>query len=379
MKFRLWAADTFRFSVQGPEIHRFLNHAAAAGVRLRRVRWQKDGCSAAADGIDRRRLEKIAEDGGWVITVTARRGPEALLQTRPGLAAGMILFLVLLKFLGGFVWCVDFGAMDADLQPMMRQLLADCAIHEGTRLTKPLLQAAQAEALRRSETFGWISLNFIGGCLSIESTPAQTRTVREPPPAAGLYARADGVILAVEIESGFAAVEPGQTVTVGQPLAAAEKPDRKGNAVIQGAQGRIVARVQRQYTASRSLTVRTCAYTGRSTERTMLYLPGYTRTEETGAPLRSAETQTEWQPLRLGRLALPGCLCRVTSRERAVQTLTYPEGTAAALALRDCRAQLLQEFPDAEIEAEQREISAQNQTVQACVTYIFTADIAARQ
>ena len=54
---------------------------------------------------------------------------------------------------------------------MMRQLLADCAIHEGTRLTKPLLQAAQAEALRRSETFGWISLNFIGGCLSIESTP----------------------------------------------------------------------------------------------------------------------------------------------------------------------------------------------------------------
>ena len=153
MKLRLWAADTFRFSVQGPEIHRFLNQSAAAGVRLRRVRWQKDGCSAAADGIDRRRLEKIAADGGWVITVTARRGPgrraEVLLQTRPGLVAGMILFLVLLKFLGGFVWCVDFGAMHADLQPMMRQLLADCAIHEGTRLTKPLLQAAQAEALRR--------------------------------------------------------------------------------------------------------------------------------------------------------------------------------------------------------------------------------------
>ena len=155
--------------------------------------------------------------------------------------------------------------------------------------------------------------------------------------------------------------------------------DGKGNAVIQGAQGRIVARVQRQYTASRPLTVRTFTYTGRSTERTTLYLPGYSHTEETGAPLRSAEMQTEWQPLRLGRLALPGCLCRVTSRERAVQTLTYPEETAAALALRDCRAQLLKEFPDAEIEAEQREISAQNQAVQACVTYIFTADIAARQ
>ena len=33
-------------------------------MRLRRVRWQKDGCSAAADGIDHRRLEKIAADCG---------------------------------------------------------------------------------------------------------------------------------------------------------------------------------------------------------------------------------------------------------------------------------------------------------------------------
>ncbi len=86
------------------------------------------------------------------------------------------------------------------------------------------------------------------------------------------------------------------TVTAGQPLAAAEKPDRKGKCGDTRRAGRIVARVQRQYTASRPLTVRTYAYTGRSTERTTLYLPGYTRTEETGAPLRSAEMQTEWQP-----------------------------------------------------------------------------------
>ncbi|MCO7110034.1 hypothetical protein NIA69_14060 [Gemmiger formicilis] len=49
-------------------------------------------------------------------------------------------------------------------------------------MTKPLLQTAQAQALRRSEVFGWVSLNFTGGCLAIESTPSQTQTVREPPP-----------------------------------------------------------------------------------------------------------------------------------------------------------------------------------------------------
>ena len=35
MRLQFWAADTLRFSVTGPEPHRFLNRAAAAGVRLR--------------------------------------------------------------------------------------------------------------------------------------------------------------------------------------------------------------------------------------------------------------------------------------------------------------------------------------------------------
>ena len=93
MRLQFWAADTLRFSVTGPEPHRFLNRAAAAGVRLRRVRWQRDGYAATVSGADRRRLERIARDGGWTLAVTARRGPgkhtERLLQTRPGLAAGL--------------------------------------------------------------------------------------------------------------------------------------------------------------------------------------------------------------------------------------------------------------------------------------------------
>lgn len=92
MRLQFWAADTLRFSVTGPEPHRFLNRAAAAGVRLRRVRWQRDGYAATVSGADRRRLERIARDGGWTLAVTARRGPgkhtERLLQTRPGAGRG---------------------------------------------------------------------------------------------------------------------------------------------------------------------------------------------------------------------------------------------------------------------------------------------------
>ena len=266
-------------------------------------------------------MEKIARDGGWSLAVTARRGPgkhtERLLQSRPGLAAGGVLFLLLVRALGGLVWCIDFGAMDPGLQPAMRRLLADCGIHEGVLLTKPLLQTAQAQALRRSEVFGWVSLNFTGGCLAIESTPSQTQTVREPPPRQGLYASADGEILAVEIESGFAAV------------------------------------VQKHYTARQSLTAEAPVYTGRSRVQTTLYLPWRSYTDEPEDPL-TGTTQTDWLPVQLGRLALPASLCRVTTWEQLPDTVQYSEAAAAALALRACRAALLAEFPDALIAGRHR-------------------------
>ena len=380
MKTTFWAADSFRFCVTGRAAHHFLNRAAANGVRLQQVRCCKEGYSATAWGTDRQKLEHLAQAGGWVFTVTARHGPgrrlERLTYVRPGLAAGAALFCVLLQFFCGFVWRVDLGAMDQSLQPAMRQLLAGCGIYEGARLTKAALQSAQAQALGQSETFGWISLNFTGGCLSVESTPTQAQTVQEAPPLKGLYAKADGEILAVEIESGFAAVSPGQLVAAGQQLAAAEKLDRKGNAVRQGARGRVVARVQRQYTAQQPQRAEQPIFTGRSAVQQTLYLPGWSKVEEPEQSL-TGKQHTDWLPLCLGRLALPASICRVTTWETAVQPLTYTADTAAALALRACRAALYADFPDAVITAEQRETTIQNGIASAAVTYIFTANIAA--
>lgn len=98
--------------------------------------------------------------------------------------------------------------------------------------------------------------------------------MQQTPPPQGLCAKADGKILAVETQSGFALVKVGDTVIRGQPLASAERLDRKGRAVVQGAAGRITARVEKQYTADQPLTAEAALYTGRSAEETTLYLPG---------------------------------------------------------------------------------------------------------
>lgn len=106
MRLQFWAADTLRFSVTGPEPHRFLNRAAAAGVRLRRVRWQRDGYAATVSGADRRRLERIARDGGWTLAVTAVAAREstrsACCRPAPGWPRGPCCFCC---------WCGRWAAL----------------------------------------------------------------------------------------------------------------------------------------------------------------------------------------------------------------------------------------------------------------------------
>ena len=71
MKAEFWAADIFRFSVTGPGTFRFLNRAAASGVRLRRVRWQRDGYAEPLDrellpALEAERARRVREDAAAV-------------------------------------------------------------------------------------------------------------------------------------------------------------------------------------------------------------------------------------------------------------------------------------------------------------------------
>ena len=95
----------------------------------------------------------------------------------------------------------------------------------------------------------------------------------------------------------------------------------------QGAGGRVIARVQKHYTARQSLTAEAPVYTGRSSVQTTLYLPWRSYTDEPEDPLTGI-TQTDWLPVQLGRLALPASLCRVTTWEQLPDTVQYSEPAA---------------------------------------------------
>ncbi len=375
------AADRIDFTVSGPGAQWLFTQAAGQGIALRAIRCTGGGYAARAQGRDLARLRALAAAGGWQLNVTGRRGAgpwaERLLH-RPGLAVGAVLCCVLLRVLAGFVFAVDLSALDGAQQQALRAQLAQNGIREGSWLPQAKLTAAQQELSLHAADYGWLSLNFAGGCLYVEMTGRERQNILTAPAGTALYARADGEVLAVEVDSGFAAVAPGQYVAKGQLLAAAVRPDHSGSPVTQAAGGRVVARVSASFTAARPLQERQTVLTGRRTQAVSLCLLGREWTLQMPAgEYAAAQTAESWQPLCLGRVALPASIHRAEYWEQTPAVLTYSEAAAAALARRACRLQLAEQFPDAQIETERAETAVRDGQAVCTVHYVFTADIAA--
>ena len=378
-----WRADRFRFEVEGPHAQKFLSGAARQDARLYRVRCTANGYSATALGRDRAALQALAERGGWRWTVLGRRGPGRLVERgalRLGVPCGIVLFLLLVRFFQGFIWAIDFGTLDLDRQPALRTLLAENNICEGLRPTEDELRRAQQALVLQSGEFGWLSLNFAGGCLYLESTTAEKQEITPPAENTALYASEDAEVLAIEVESGFAEAAPGQIVARGQLLAAAAKRDRGGSPVSQAATGRVIGRVIKSYTAEQPLETELTALTGaRFTADTLYLLGGAYAAEDGTCPYAAFDVREDWLPLTLGRLALPAGICRRTYWETAALPITYTREAANALAARNCYLQLAAEHPDAVVEEKQTELTEQASTSVCRMTIIFTADIASRE
>lgn len=366
------------FAASGGRSEKLITLCGRQGISLYNVRPTTDGFTARLPARRYREVSRLARHCGTRLRVRERRGVLFRLRAyrgRWGLVLAPLVFAAAVHLLGQSVWSIRYDGLDAAARSRVEQMLYSMDICEGTVLTQEKLRLAEKQLMDGDEAFGWVSLNFEKGRLVVEASPALQKPAIESNDPVDLVAAADGILLEVNAQEGFAVKSVGQTVAAGDVLVSAYKPDPYEQPVESHAKGLVVAAVKKTYQCVQPSTYEVQALTGRVASSCRLRLFGHTL--ELGAQLpESEEVRTVHRPLTVLGFALPATIEeRYVPQREARQFHLTPDG-ARQYARFACLAQLYAEFPDAEIIAESRQESWDGGTLTYTMTVDFKADIA---
>lgn len=366
------------FAASGGRSEKLITLCGRQGIQLYNVRPTADGFTARLPARRYREVSRLARRCGTRLRVRKRRGVLFRLRAyrgRWGLVLAPLVFAAAVHLLGRSVWSIRYDGLDAATRSRVEQTLYSMDICEGAVLTQEKLRLAEKQLMDGDEAFGWVSLNFEKGRLVVEASPALQKPAIESNDPVDLVAAADGILLEVNVQEGFAVKSVGQTVAAGDVLVSAYKPDPYEQPVESHAKGLVVAAVKKTYQCVQPSTYEVQALTGRVASSCRLRLFGHTL--ELGAQLpEGGEVRTVHRPLTVLGFALPATIEeRYVPQREARQFHLTPDG-ARQYARFACLAQLYAEFPDAEIIAESRQESWDGGTLTYTMTVDFKADIA---
>ena len=364
----LWAG--VRFTARNGSSEALLTDAAGQGIHLYGISARPGGFCAHCAAWQYRRLAALARHRRVRLRVEKRKGLYFLLRPllrRKGLWAGLVAWGLVLVWLQGLVWAVDYGSLTTGQQARAGAVLRNCGLQPGTIISEALLRTGEY-ALLESGEFSWASLNFEKGRLAVEAAPARARPEIAAGTLHGLRAKCNGTVLRTNLTSGTMLVAPGQTVEAGQGLIGTARSERDGTLIFAPAAGTVVAQLEWQTDQSIPLAETLPQLTGENRTSYRLFFAGHSSVFLPSAPDGDGLCRTRHLQLEVFGLPLP---CAVEETKKLCRT----EAQALTLArLQGLRA-LHDAFPDADILARREACTVQENTLHYNAVYTVAADI----
>lgn len=380
---RLFGYVRFRMIGRGREA--FLNAAAARGIPLWAIRKKGPDCGANAYARDYRTLARLARENGIRLRTERKYGLpfcRTALKRRPGIAAGLAVFLLLQMFLASRVWQIRIVGNDQVPTEKIVQAAAEQGIRTGMIGASLDIQDAQLNFLRQLPELSWVAVNRLGSRVTIEVRERQLQPEIIPADEpCNIKARLGGVIVRAEAEDGFAVVREGDVVQAGDLLVEGMRTDSSGATVLHHAHGRVLARTTHVYTVTQPLIYSERVDTGYGVTRRQLAVLGvalplsWTAAPSDGLYRRSfSET-----PVMLGGFRLPVSVYTETWMEQRDEQRTCTEEEAQTLARAEAERQMQAELTGAEITAVTEQCVAHAGVVTVTLTASCVEDIGVQQ
>ena len=331
-----------RFTAEGLNLERLIRQAGEADIPLTALRRRGRRIRGVAAEDDLPRLQQLADQGGWRLTVGGRVGAGRaldMLRRRAALAVLCLAAAAGLVAAAQLMWRVellDAGVYEADI----RQYLEG----QGVR---PVCwkSAVDPSALRdalewRYPQVAWVETGWRGTTLQIHvvaGTPAGEAVSIDG--SGDVVASRDGIIDRVMTVAGTPQVKPGDLVKAGQVLIAGEERTSGGETRPVAARGTGMARVWDAASVCMSAMERSTVYTGRTQQVQTVSLPWFDLWASEPSGYEQEDVSVRIMPL--GGLFLPFTVCwekrmeaHVTLQVRDTEQLKAEAAVAALRRLR---------------------------------------------
>ncbi len=371
----LWAGVRFTARNGSPEA--LLTDAAAQGLHLYGISARPGGFCGHCAAWQYQRLAALARHRRVRLRVEKRKGLYFLLRPllrRKGLWVGLAAWGLVLVWLQGLVWAVDYGSLTTGQRARAGAVLRSCGLQPGAAVTEELLRTGEYALLEGGE-FSWASLNFEKGRLAVEAAPARARPEIAAGTLHGLRAKCNGTVLRTNLTSGTMLVAPGQTVEAGQGLIGTARSERNGTLIFVPAAGTVVAQLEWQTDQSVPLAEALPQLTGENRTSYRLFFAGHSSVFLPSAPDGDGLCRTRHLQLEIFGLPLPCAVEETTYYGQQQKIMHRTEAQALTLArLQGLRA-LHDAFPDAEILVRREECTVQEEALYYNAVYTVAADI----
>ena len=380
---KLWSGlfARVRFVALGGRYERFVSRCAQVGIPLARLRPVPGGVRGVIPARYYKQAAAQARPCRTRLRVERRQGLWFRLRRyrgRWGLLLGPLVFAVVFVLMQQMVWAIRYDpSLTAQQQSRIRQALYSMDIYEGAFLNQARLRQAEKQMLNQNEDLAWVSLNLTSGRLVVEAAPAQPQPQVEGNESVNLIARADGLILEMNVQEGFAAKHPGQTVAAGEVLVTAAKADRDGALIPIHAKGTVLARFTRNYQCTQPLEYQAYLPTGKVWSRFSLRAAGRRFELPACQPGEQDRCTITHHPLTVLGFALPVTVEEQLVMERQTETVHLSLQQAQDKARLACLRQLFRDFPDARLLSQQQEVAKSENGVTVTVILQVEANIAA--
>ena len=222
IKFFNWFFGYVVFTFSGGFTDGFINRCYHEKINIKDISAENGVLTARCSIGAYKRLHKIAFRSGGKVKLVKKRGLPFLLHPlkgRWGVFCGMLFFVLLVSFMGGFIWNITVIGNQTLETSKIVDYLAQNGFKTGVRWSETDKENLEFAVMADFDRVAWISINRIGCLAQVE--------IRETTPKpeiennnliTNVTAKKDGVIVKVTALGGWPAVQAGDAVITGDLL-----------------------------------------------------------------------------------------------------------------------------------------------------------------